>query len=338
MSDLDALRAVVRQLTPPDFDDLVAVARRRRLRYVTAVSAAAAVVILAAGLTGNALSGNDGTQELRPVDDPTPTKSSKGDEWTPDRIREEGSGEEVLTTTSGLSAYQYLVCDGPGCDDTPIEDWHVALEVTQDDRSALFDVLGREARVKEFDGDSLLVQDAEPETPDDEVRVRLLQADGTAVELRRLDGPAPAVPGPEVVVIDTSNGLLAGSDSLYFVDDRAGTVQSLDAPKEVRYWGPNVDEFLWGVTDDCRVFWANDGAFEERQLDCSDGLDFTYGIYADEFPLGWLQPGRMAVGEQGDGRREDQNFVHVSLDYGVTWQRLPVGDGETVADVLQRLS
>jgi hypothetical protein len=29
--------------------------------------------------------------------------------------------------------------------------------------------------------------------------------------------------------------------------------------------------------------------------------------------------------------------VLVSLDYGVTWQRFPVADGETVADVLRQL-
>jgi hypothetical protein len=118
----------------------------------------------------------------------------------------------------------------------------------------------------------------------DQARARLLQADGTAVELRRLTDPAPAVPGPGVVVIDKSNRVLAGSDDLYLVDDTAGTIQRLDAPKKVRYWGPNVDEFLWGVTDDCRVFWATAGTFEERRLDCSGGLDSTYGIYADEFP------------------------------------------------------
>ena len=73
--------------------------------------------------------------------------------------------------------------------------------------------------------------------------------------------------------------------------------------------------------------------FEERRLDCSDGLDFTYGIYADELPLGWLQPGRMALLEPSD----DRLFLHVSLDYGSTWQRIPVSNEDAVAGVLRGL-
>jgi hypothetical protein len=121
------------------------------------------------------------------------------------------------------------------------------------------------------------------------------------VELRRVDEPAPAVLGPGVFVNDFVGWRIgmAGRDELYLVDERAGTLRPLDAPQDVRYWGPNVDEFLWGVTDDCRVFWATSGRFEERRLDCDDRLDFT-SLDDDMFPSGWLRPGRMAVSEQFD--------------------------------------
>jgi len=41
----------------------------------------------------------------------------------------------------------------------------------------------------------------------------------------------------------------------------------------------------------------------------------------------------MAVAEQ----RGDRLVVHVSLDRGVTWQRIPVTDEETVAGVLRQV-
>jgi len=42
-------------------------------------------------------------------------------------------------------------------------------------------------------------------------------------------------------------------------------------------------------------------------------------MHDDWFPAGWLQSGRMAVEEQLD----DSMAVHVRLDCGVTWQRIP---------------
>ena len=51
------------------------------------------------------------------------------------------------------------------------------------------------------------------------------------------------------------------------------------------------------------------------------------------FPDGWLQPGRMALAE----RNHDRLFLHVSLDYGNTWQRIPVSDEDAIPDTLQGL-
>jgi hypothetical protein len=188
-----------------------------------------------------------------------------------------------------------------------------------------------------FDENTVLVQDAE--SPDlTSLRARLLRADGTAVQLRRLDDPAPAVPGPGVVVNDFigwSVGM-AGAEDLAFINVRAGTMQPVSAPEDVRYWGPNVTEFLWGVTDDCRAFWATAGRFSERRLDCSTRADFTY-LDDESLPAGWLQPGRMVVIEQSDAERPDEMFVHVSLDRGTTWQRIPVNGEAAIPTALRNL-
>ncbi len=320
--------------TAPRLDALRGERLVRRRRMVS-VAAAAAALVLTLGIVQVSLSDPLGIQE--PASPP-----SKGEQWTPDRIRAEGSlGDPqgaIATTASGLTTLLYQVCDGPSCDylDGPPEDLHVALEVGQAGRSAVFDFhFTPQPWVRAFDEDSVLVQDAEYGTPPGPVRFRLLDADGTAVELRLLDDPAPPVPAPGVIVIDSYNSILAGSEEPYLVDDRAGTLRPLAVPEDVRYWGPNADEFLWGVTDDCRVFWATRGAFDEDRLDCSDSLDFTYGIAADDFPPGWLRPGSMALAEQSDPG--NVSFVHVSLDGGGSWQRVRVGADEIVADALERI-
>ena len=247
----------------------------------------------------------------------------------------------IPVTESGLRARKYVVCDGSTCDGTSGAPAHVhaAIEVSQNHRSATFDVLG-EARARALDADSVIVLDAgtQAEAIDGHVRYRLLHADGTAVTLRLIDDPAPAVPGPGVFVNDFvgwSVGM-AGADDLFVVDQRAETVQPLDAPDDdVRYWGPNVGEFLWGVTDDCRAFWATGGVFEERRLDCADDADFT-ALSVDWIPDGWLQPGRMVVGEQHNGGL-GRLFLHVTLDRGATWERIPVSDEASIPGVLREL-
>jgi len=55
-------------------------------------------------------------------------------------------------------------------------------------------------------------------------------------------------------------------------------------------------------------------------------------MHDDWFPDGWLQPGRMALAE----RNHDRLFLHVSLDYGNTWQRIPVSDEDAIPSTLQR--
>jgi hypothetical protein len=339
MSNLSALREMVTQLPPPPFDDLVDVARKRRRRSAAGGAIAAAVVILGGSVTAANLA--DEPVAIEPTGDPTPTtpwpSPAPTDGWTPERVRAEGTmQEELLTTESGLSVRLWRACGGPRCDsaDGPTEDLHAALEIVQNDRSAVFDVTySPNPLMKAYDVETVLISDGTSSAPDVPVRHRLLRADGAATELRPVGGLAAPVPGSGVVAISAS-ALMAGTEVLYLVDEAAGTMQPMDAPAGVRYWGPNLAESLWGVTDDCRVFVAVDGSFGERRLDCAPDLAFTYGLSADEFPSGWLRPGRMAVGEQGDS----ESFVHASLDGGETWQRLLVGGDDTVADVLLPLS
>ena len=52
--------------------------------------------------------------------------------------------------------------------------------------------------IKVFDEDSVLVEDGTDQAP----RFRLLQADGTALELRLIGDLATAIPGPDVVLIE----------------------------------------------------------------------------------------------------------------------------------------
>ena len=177
--------------------------------------------------------------------------SGHGRRWTPQRIRAEGSpcGPPRVPkgpSASGLDAHLYCVASSCAfLDSEANRRW--ALEVTQGDRSALFDVSGIPWG-RDFDDDSILVQDG----TDQAVRFRLLQADGTTVPLRMVSDPVPAVPGPGVMLIDPLDVYRearwgpATVARPYLVDDRAGTIRPLDVPEEINSWGPNVDEFLLG--------------------------------------------------------------------------------------------
>ncbi len=354
MSDLDVLRELVGQFRPPGYDDLVAVSRKRRRRSAVGAAAGALVVVLGVGLAGAAVTG--GQRADAPVQDPSPTPtetSSTSEEWTPERFRAEGSPDVLIPPTeSGLTAIQYVACEGT-CQG---ELRDRALEVSQNGQSAVFEVRGLEVSfapvwVTVFDEDSVLVQDAENGRPEGPVRYRLLQADGPAVQLQMVEDPAPAVPGPRVFVIDPYSAWSRGSagpddhQDIYLVDDLAGTLRPLEVPEGIASWGPNVDEFLWGANG-CRVTWQQpDGSFDQHDLDCRNpgltDVPTDYWDYLDD----WAAPGRMVLLEHSpDGV---PLVLHASLDYGATWERIEVEDrnwdgtiaqtGEAIADVLESL-
>lgn len=281
------------------------------------------------------------------------------EEWTPERTRAEGSHVDFLASRSpspsGLDAELYCIgqaiTSGSPCDRfhpyDPEEDQHWVVEVTQGGRSALFEVLGTPL-VKDFDEDSLLIEDG----PDRAPRFRLLQADGTAVQLRQISDLAPAIPGPDLLLIqdlDVYRRGMIGADGPqeppYLVDDRAGTLQRLDVPAEIKWWGPNVDEFLWGGNG-CRAIWQQpDGSFDHHDVDCqySAGHTDPGWNWGDGFAE-WLEPGRMALVEWS----EDGGplVVHASLDRGATWHRIEVGQrnwnttgviADALADAMRQL-
>ena len=327
----------------PAREDAVRGERLVRRRRTIVVGASAAAVILTVGIVQASLSADPG--DGQPAPSPTQSESpSTGEDWTPERIRAEGALEtERLSTPSGLTVRVYAVCDGAPCNRRSA--WvnvHRAMEVAQADQSAVFDVSeSGNIGVNAFGDDSVLVADAPGSGLDMPARYRLLQTDRTALELQMDDDPAPAVPGADVVVHNV-NWFAGGSgDSLYLVDQGAGTLRPLDIPPEVggengvRYWGPNVEEFLWGVSDDCRAFWQTGVTFTQQRLDnCGAGEGFWFTeMNPDWFPAGWLQPGRMALAEQ----RDDGAFLHVTLDSGASWQRIPMRSDHTT-DGLPRSS
>lgn len=341
MSELTRLRDAVDTLAgrslPPDFSSLKQRAtRRRRVRVALAAGAAAVLVGSTVAVTSF-----EGDRRSAPIDAP-----SGPDEGTPEQIRDEGTLEgERLTTASGLTVRVYVVCDGgpcgPGRNPQP-DSVDRALEVGKDGRSAVFEVGRGNIGIDELDDDSVLVVDSVGTAPDSPARYRVLQPDGTAVQLRMVDDPASPAPGPDVVVRDVGWRSGSGRDGLYLVDRAAATLRPLDLPPAVggangvRYWGPNVDEFLWGATDDCRVFWqTGDGTFSQRRLGCRAGAGFRFtNMSSDWFPDGWLEPGRMAVLEN----RDDGLILHVSLDHGATWQRIPASDESALPDTLRQLA
>lgn len=344
MSDLDVLRDLVSQLPPPEYDDLTALSRKRRRRSAAGLLAGAAAAVLTVGIVQASLSGDERTVEPAPPPSPTP---STLDDATLERIRIEGAPLDLLDYGSGLAGEGgpdvQLYCVGQAqspdspCDRyhpyDPEEDQAWALEVRLEDQSALFEVRGTPL-VKDFDDDSVLTLDGTGQAP----RYRLLQADGTALELDLAGDLAPAAPGPDVILIqdlDVYRSGMVGPDGpqehLYLVDDEAATLRPLEVPAEVEWWGPNVDEFLWGGSG-CRVIWQEpDGTFDQHDTDCRDSQGYTNpGWNAAEAIAGWLQPGRMVIVEWGDGA---PRVVHASLDRGATWERAEIEDrnwGDTV--------
>lgn len=334
----EALRDLLRQgadtIERPrlDVSDLVAQTERRlaRRRFATATVGVAAVVLIAAG--GLALRADDKRTAPALVPAETPTTTA---ELTPERIRAEGSVDILIPPTAwGLTVREYEVCD-PSCGASNRGRGPSALEVAQAGRSALFEVRGVyyfPVWATAFDEDSVLVQETENTEVDLDgrldgpVRYRLLQADGTELELQMLDDPAPATPGPDVVRVDDLASWIrgwGGTQNLYLVDDRAGTIQPLDvSDAQVEWWGPNYNEFLWGGGD-CRVVWqAADGGFDHQDFGCADSDELRNPTRNGDPFQGWLRPGRMAAVEYTDNG--EPQFVHVSIDYGATWQRVPI--------------
>ena len=288
-------------------------------------------------------------------------------------IRDEGTAADegdsdvsVRDRATGLEVRLYYGCEGPDCAAVgydAVPGTPRALEVTQDGRSALFHVSDvpaiidgdngvgdviRGVLVTVFDEDSVLVQDAE--RIGGKTRYRLLQADGTSLTLRRVaDDPAPARMSPVVTVVDDISMAFDFSgyhQDLFVIDGRAGTMRPLDVPDDRIHTWAAYGALLLGTGDDCRVAWLTNDGMQERQLDCTR-TGILQQVWKDSLPVGWMRQGRMAVVEWIGSRSrvvgKSRWIVHASLDYGATWQRIPIGgygDGnvsERIGEALRQL-
>lgn len=375
----DAVDTLADRALPPDFHELERRATRRGRRRIAMVAAAAVVTVL--GVTA-AINDQQGDRTAPVGPGPTPTPSTDAD-WPLERIRAEGKVEAEYVTASGITVRLYGRCDESlrrsdvpeqiesVCDpdiDPPIRlgHSHVALEVAQDGRSALFSVYGADGFVVAAYGeDAVVYADHESEVQDLHTdRYRLLRADGSEAQLQlRTDAPVPAVPGPGVTVLHFGSDPAEAISHPFVLDERAGTLRPLETSRSAEdlarverelgawypevglSWGPNADQALWFVYHDCTVrwgsgeFWGDGGTFTKDELACADGFDgawgeddFTY-LTDDMFPAGWLGPGRMAAVENSGGHL----FLHVTLDQGESWQRIPVSDEAAIPDTLRQL-
>jgi len=351
MRDLEILRDLTTQFPPPGLGDLAVVVRRRRRRAIlTAGAGALAAAVVVATMLGGWPGSNRSTE---PVGDPTDGQTdgqaegrTAGDvDWAPDRIRAEGDPLEFTEERDGaLAARFWIACPRDNCDKAEWVDnydrqgFHSALEVTVDGyrSSGLFDLNGgpgvwAEIGTQPFDDDSFYVQDWSRQGGTQE-RYRLLNADGTTTDLTMLPTTAPPAAEPDVVRTTFS------SDGLARVDDTAGTIQRLDLPDEVfvRWAESAADELLWGVAEDCVVYWQQPGGeFAHRELECKAPDQGSLMIDYNPRATSWFTTDRMAVIELG-GRKRLPVALHVSLDRGDTWQRIPVTD-DTMYDRLERL-
>ncbi len=352
--------------------------RRRAVVGGTTAAALAAVLALSPVTAGGTKAQND-FDHLQPGPTSTPTDSPSKVGTDPlERIRAEGRVEDEQVMAPGFRVRTYVLCDGsPECSpdtDGPIRREHqqFAIEVTQVGRSALFRI-GNSAMtvVTAYDDTTLLVTDPLSSTGDffdpGQNSHRLVRADGTETSLRFEPDPAPAIPGPGVVLIkhyeiNPDNDSVA-SQVVLVVEEDEGTVRLLDMPliDMRRTWGPNLDERLWFVTFSCDLhFWSPSGTFETRDPGCSKSFDpgqyttdATGGIsdpYGNPgngditwvdgawFPDGWLKPGRMAFLERDFLGRDDSRLtLHVTLNGAVTWKRVPVSDEAAIPGALNRL-
>jgi hypothetical protein len=116
------------------------------------------------------------------------------------------------------------------------------------------------------------------------------------------------------------------------VDDAAGTIQQLDLPTQVDWWAETAsDELLWGVANGCVVYWQQPGGdFAHRDLDCRPESEMM--LYSEPPFAARFTAKRMAALELG-GTKGLPVALHVTLDRGATWRRIPVTE-DTINEVL----
>lgn len=315
MSDLTRLRELAHQFTPPEFEELTAVAARRRRRRSLAVAAAVATaasvaLVMATGVVGVQRSSD-------PVGPPPPTPTWKSGEWPPERIKAEGTAARWDLSSGDATAPAariWSVCFPKRCSQWGShQQRHEAVEVSVDGfhTGALFELTRsrrdpRSIYLERYDDDTVFAVDVQqPGSLRD--RIRLLDADGTQVPIELVGGTAPASPGPDVIRYQ---------EELYRVDPDAHTLQRLDTPGPAHriWWAAEPDEVLWGIGPGCDIQWQDSaGAWHTHQVACRGATPW----FADPMPAGL-----MVVELDGD---PDGISRIVSRDQGMSWYRYPPG-------------
>ena len=320
-------------------DERATVVRRRRRRAAFTAGTLVAVVVVATQMGGMPRSDRSIDPVLDPTDVQTDGRTAEDPSWAPERIRAEGEPIDFVDGRDrALEARFWAVCEEPNrgatCDPGIYDHRvvHFAFEVTVDGyrTSGVFGLNGGPGEIPEiqlhpFDDDSVFVQDRSRQGGTRH-RFRLLNADGATTDLTWLPTTAPAAPGPDLVA---THGEMA---ALARVDATAGTIQGLDLPAQVFGWATSAaDDLLWGVANGCVVYWQQpSGDFAHRDLDCRSpipDLDIDRGPRA----AAWFTAERMSVTELGD-----RMALHVSLDGGANWRRIPVTE-DTVDAVRDQL-
>ena len=326
MPDLAPLRELTARVRPPDLDDLRTVVRRRR-RTTALLSAATAGTALAVVVAGASLGPRtaspapvapEPTPTSTPLRNPEPTQTMPAEDTvrgpfptlTPEEVRShpdavmERSNDIPVTGAPGVAARMWTVCLADCSRDTTYQEGETqrALEVTQDDfrTSALFPYVPPEPNISHVVDDWFALSSVE--------EAALVNAQGEERSLT--DGasvPASEIAGP----------LVYATSGVAYVDLEAAELHVLEGNGYWDWWGAE-DSWFWGsvyrVGDSGDVLeqgltWRNaDGSFGVRMLPFDATEWSTQTLRSD-------RPGTMGAIEPGQPR-----LLHVSTDYGATWQ------------------
>lgn len=340
MADITDLLELTPQVRPPALADLERVAERRRRRTVAAVTAAAAAAVVTVLLAGQSLGARDATpapvapdptRTATPRPSPTPTETSgptvergggtfrilTADELRdhPDAVSEPAN---PATGAPGVAARTWSVCLGDcSYNERPPRrgELQKMLEVTSDDyrTSAMHPLVAWDSNISHAVDDWYLV-DASQRAP------RLVNSSGESLTMTRgAPTDLSAIAGP----------LVYSTQGIAWVDLDGRVLHTMNGsgPGGGWDWWGAEDSWFWGsvyrVGDSGTVVeqgvtWRNpDGSFGVHLLPFPDTEWSTQTLRSD-------RPGTMGAIQPGE-----QRLLHVSTDYGATWQvrRLPASWG-----------
>lgn len=336
MADISDLLELAPDLHPPALADLERVARRRTRRAVagvmTAIAATVVAIVLAAqpfGMRGAspapvapAPTTTTTAQPTSPTEAPTRPSGRRADGsfpvLTPDELRDHPDATtepaNPATGAPGVNARTWSVCLGDcSYDKRPPKDGELQrmLEVTSDGfrTSAMHPLVTWDSNISHAVDDWYLV-DASQRAP------RLVSSRGDDVALAR---------GSTTDASEIAGPLVYSTQGVAWIDMDGRVLHTMTGS------GPGGGWDWWGADDSW--FWGSVYRVGESGDVVEQGLtwrnpDGSFGVHMLPFPVTeWStqtlrsdRPGTMGAIEPGPTR-----LLHVSTDYGSTWQvrRLP---------------